>query len=110
MADETNTTPTPTVAPATPTPASTGEVAQVTVVDLLQVVKLLENLAQMKRLSDLEVAGIKPAFDKIVAFLAYYEAQMQAQQANTVAEISSDEIDVTEPVTAKKKKSGKGKK
>lgn len=100
--------------PALPAPDA-GAVqtqAQITVDDLLQVSKFLENLSQMGRLSQLEVAGIAPAFERIVGFLRFYEAQMQAAQAaqaaNSVTEVSNEEIDTT--AVKSKKKANKGKK
>lgn len=80
---------------------------QITVQDLFQIVKFLENLGQMKRLSELEIAGIKPPFDNVVAFLAFYEAQAAAQAASTVTEVSKDELDLTEVVKPKKVKGKK---
>ena len=97
------------------TPETTAPVqthAQVTVDDLLQVSKFLENLSQMGRLSQLEIQGIQPSFERIVGFLRFYEQQAQAAQAsqtvNAVAEVSSEEIDTTAVVS--KKKAGKNRK
>jgi len=61
---------------------------QITVQDLIVPIKFLENLATMNRLSELEIAGLKPSFDNIVAFLKAYEAT----QANNISEVSTDEV------------------
>lgn len=63
-------------------PAQDGPL--ITVQDLFTVVKLLEDMANknlwggQSRLSETEIAHVKPAFDKIVLFLAEYERQMNA--------------------------------
>lgn len=61
----------------------------ITVQDLFTVVKLLEDMSNpalwggQKRLSETEIAHVKPAFDKIVAFLAEYERQVAASSGST---------------------------
>lgn len=89
----------------------------VTIKDLYQVVKLLEDLATLKRLTSAEIEHVKPAFDNIVAFLAEYE-KTQAAAANAPATVESDLIDLSneeqKPVVKNKKstavKKAKGKK
>lgn len=79
--------------------------AAVTVQDLLLTARLLEDLANMKRLSTAEIEHIKPSFDRIVAFLKEYEKAQQAQAASTETNLLdlSEEKAPAEDKPAKKK-------
>jgi len=75
----------PEVTPAADAPSAApaqDTAALVTVNDLVLIVKFLEELANMKRLSEFEIQGVKPSFDRIVAFL---NAHQQTQNAETAA-------------------------
>lgn len=91
-----------------PVAAPVGDAtAQLTIHDVFQLVKFLENLAQMNRLSQIEVEGIRPAFENVAGFIRHYEAQVAAQQAaSTVVETSNEELNLAD-VKPKKKKGKK---
>lgn len=94
----------------TETIATEKQPGLVTVHDLYQVVKLLEDLATMKRLSTAEIEHVKPAFDNIVSFLAEYEKGQQAAAAQTETNLLDLSETPTEKPVAKKKTAAKGKK
>ena len=48
--------------------------------DLVVLIKFLANLNETRRLSDLEIHGIKPSFDKVSAFLMEQERLIAEQQ------------------------------
>lgn len=72
----------------------------ITVNDLYTVVRLLQDLADeklwqgQKRLSETEISHVKPAFDKIVAFLAEYDRQMAAQNAAAQPSVMEQETEL----------------
>ena len=92
--------------------AATENQSLVTIQDLATVVSLLEDLAKMGRLSQMEVAGVKPSFDRIVAFLQAHQAQAQAA-ANAADPVTQQEetlLDLPAKTEGKgKKKSSKKK-
>lgn len=88
----------------TTAPAQENPQALVTVDDLVIVVKFLEQLANLKRLTDLEIAGLKPSFDRIVAFLNMHQQQAAAQTA------AADPVTQTEEKLLDLPPAGKGKK
>lgn len=99
--------------PATPstdgsaTPAAPDQ-SLVTVNDLVTIVKFLEELATMKRLSEFEIQGVKPAFDRIVAFLNTHQNQLNTQNAaDPVTQTEETLLDL--PQGKGKKKSSKKK-
>jgi len=98
-------TPAETAANTTPTPTPEATSNLVTVNDLVLVVKFLEELANMKRLSEFEVQGIKPSFDRIVAFLQSHQAQTSA--AEPVTQTQEELLDLPEAGKSKKKSSKK---
>jgi hypothetical protein len=93
----------------------------VTIHDMFVVVKFMEELASMKRLSEPEIAHVKPAFDNIVAFIREYEKAQEAAAAQATSAATqqtelldlSDEAVETKPAKkapAKKKAAAKSKK
>lgn len=106
-AAETPVTETPAAGTDTPAAAPAQDSGLVTVADLVTIIKFLEELARMKRLSDMEIVGIKPSFDRVVSFLALHEESLKQQQnaANPVTQTQEELLDL--PKTDGKKKANK---
>lgn len=74
----------------TPVVQETPKNPEVTVNNLYNMVKFLENLSNMKRLSDVEVEALRPDFENIVNFLKHYESIHNP----SVVESSEEELDL----------------
>ena len=97
---------------AAPAPAATENQALVTINDLATVVSFLEDLAKMNRLSQIEIAGVKPSFDRIVAFLQLHQAQANAatNAADPVTQQEETLLDLPAKTEGKGKKKASKKK
>jgi hypothetical protein len=62
----------------------------VTINDLVLIVNFLQELSNMRRLSEPEVAHLKPSFDRVVTFLTAH------QQAQTTANAAADPVTQSE--------------